>query len=142
MERRRSAPCGERCECKNCRRAGRNTSASGCARRERQTRKVKLETREEEVPMARLCSAQALGTTQDSLLSRSHFSFLPPTFCLLLSSFRFLVSILQFLPSTFLPAPSELYPFVFFSLRRRSNKDVNLLNISTIIVFDKYYNSW
>jgi hypothetical protein len=87
--------------------------------------------------MVRLSSPQAPGTTQDSLRSRSHFSFLPPTFCLLLSSFRFLVSILQFLPSTFLPAPSELYPFVFFSLQNLSNKYANMLNSGNTILLDK-----
>src|SRR6266403_2274155 len=35
LERRRSARCGERCEWKNCRRAGRNTSGSGCDTRRR-----------------------------------------------------------------------------------------------------------
>src|SRR5258708_21648869 len=45
MERRRSARSGARCEWKNCRRAGRTTSASACARRESEARKVKLVSR-------------------------------------------------------------------------------------------------
>ncbi len=53
-------------------------------------------------------------------------SFLLSSFCLLVSS----------------PIPSELYPFVFFTLQNLSNKYVNLLNTSTIISFDKQYNSW
>ncbi len=51
---------------------------------------------------------------------RPHSPFLLSSFCLLVSS----------------PAPSELYPFVFFSLQNLSNKYGNLLNTSTIFAFD------
>src|SRR5713226_9708293 len=57
---------------------------------------------------------------------RPHSPFLLSSFCLLVSS----------------PAPSELYPFVFFYLRNLSNKYGNLLNTSTIIVLDNSYKSW
>ena len=59
-------------------------------------------------------------------LALRHFHRLHPPF--LLSSFCLLVSS---------PAPSELYPFVFFSLQNLSNKCVTSLNTSTIISFDK-----
>ena len=57
---------------------------------------------------------------------RPHSPFLLSSFCLLVSS----------------TAPSELYSFVFFSLRNLRTKDVNSLNTSTIIIFDKLYNPW
>jgi len=54
-------------------------------------------------------------------LSNISASFLLSSFCLLVSS----------------SAPSELYPFVFFSLQNLSNKNGSLLNTSTIKLFDK-----
>src|SRR5216684_1699880 len=45
-------------------------------------------------------------------------------------------------PPSCSPHPSELYPFVFFTLQNRSNKYGNLRNTSTIIVLDKSCNSW
>lgn len=43
-------------------------------------------------------------------------------------------------PSSWSAAPSELYPFVFFSLRANSNGCVCLLNTSTIFRIDRILN--